>query len=159
MKYRNVFWTVLGVTVLSAVLSCKQIDIHEYQKVIPSNQWSRSESINGTFTVNDTVHLYNIYVVLRHRDAYEYNNIWLNIGLQPPGDSISFQKVNLTLGNDMNGWEGTGIGDIREVRKLISGKPRRFIKPGTYHYSIRHIMRDDPLKYVMNVGLRLEKVY
>ena len=94
---------------------------------------------------------------MRHTDAYKYNNIWLNIGLQPPGDSLITQKVNLTLGDDANGWEGTGMNDIWEVRKLLNGQPRRFKKAGNYYFTISQIMRDNPLEHIMNAGLRLEK--
>ena len=55
------------------------------------------------------------------------------------------------------GWEGTGLNDIWEVRKLLVNRPRKFIKAGTYHYSIAQIMRDNPLEQVMSAGLRVQK--
>ena len=79
------------------------------------------------------------------------------MGLQIPGDSMQYQKLELTLGNDATGWEGSGMNDIWEVRKLINGKPMRFRKSGEYNYSISQIMRDEPLKHIMNAGLRVEK--
>ena len=94
---------------------------------------------------------------MRHTDAYQYNNIWLNIGLQPPGDSMRNQRVNLQLGDDANGWEGTGMNDIWELRKLLNGEPRRFKQPGKYSFAISQIMRDNPLLHIMSVGLRVEK--
>ena len=81
----------------------------------------------------------------------------MNVGLQGPGDTMYFQKVNLTLGTDANEWEGTGMNDIWEVRKLINGRPRRFIKKGEYNFSISQIMRDNPLPNIMSVGLRVDK--
>jgi gliding motility-associated lipoprotein GldH len=155
---RFLFILLVGSIALVHLNGCKQIDLYEYNHPISKNEWSREEPIKGSFTISDTNHLYNIYIVLRHRDAYNYNNIWLNIGLQPPSDTMSFQKVNLSLGDDSNGWEGVGVGDIWEVRKLISGKPRAFARPGTYYYSIGHIMRDNPLKNVMSVGMRIERM-
>ena len=61
------------------------------------------------------------------------------------------------LQDDAKGWEGTGMDDIWEVRKLINGQPRRFIKKGQYNFSISQAMRDNPLPGIMNVGLRVEK--
>ena len=81
------------------------------------------------------------------------------MGLQPPGDSMHFQKLDLTLGNDADGWEGSGMNDIWEIRKVINNQPRRFKKSGEYRFSIRHIMRDDPLPSVMSAGLRVEKAH
>lgn len=156
-KYLNIFWAAALCTTI--LISCKQVDVFEQNSVIPSGKWMRNAPVKGTFEITDTQSVYNIYIVLRHTDAYAYNNIWLNIGLKSPGGEMNYQKVDLTLGNDREGWEGTGMNDIREVRKLISGRPRQFIKPGAYTFEIGQIMRNDPLLHVLNAGLRVEKVY
>lgn len=138
-------------------LSCKPIDVYEKNTVIRDHAWKSAFAASGTFSISDTLSYYNIYLVLRHTDAYRYNNIWLNIGLQPPGDSLYVQRTDIRLGTDAGGWEGTGLNDIWELRKLLNGEPQRFKKPGIYSYVIRQAMREDPLKGVMSVGLRIEK--
>ena len=137
--------------------SCKQINVFEKNTPIPKYEWQSSFAATGTFNIEDTMAAYNLSIVLRHTDAYAYNNIWLNVGLQSPGDSMYYQKIDLALGSDAGGWEGTGMNDIWEVRKLLNGKPRRFKKKGEYKFRILHIMRDEPLKNVMSAGLRIEK--
>ena len=137
--------------------SCKQIDIFEKNTVIPNYEWKSNFIVSGSFKITDTISAYSIYLVLRHTDAYKYNNIWLNIGLQPPGDSLIKQKVDLKLGDDANGWEGNGMNDIWELRKLLNGAPRRFKKAGEYKFTIAQVMRDEPLLHVMSAGLRIEK--
>jgi gliding motility-associated lipoprotein GldH len=139
------------------ISSCTQIDIFEKNTEIPKYEWRTDFSATGEFLISDTVDKYNIYLVLRHTDAYQYNNIWLNIGLQPPADSMHIQKINLKLGNDLNGWDGAGMNDIWEVRKLLNGEPTRFKRSGRYRFGISQIMRDNPLLHVMSVGLRIEK--
>lgn len=150
-------FVLLALTGLAITHSCTQIDIFEKNTVIPKYEWQSGLTAKGDFIISDTTSAYNIYLVLRHTDAYQYNNIWLNIGLQPPGDSMRIQKVNLVLGNDANGWEGTGMNDIWELRKLLNGAPRRFKQTGKYSFSISQIMRDNPLLHIMSVGLRIEK--
>ena len=136
--------------------SRKQLDVFEKDTTIPKYEWQTDFIAKGSFVISDTLASYNIYLVLRHTDAYKYNNIWLNMGLQAPGDSLYYQKLNLQLGNDATGWEGTGMNDIWEVRKLLNGEPRRFRKAGVYNFSIAQIMRDNPLLHIMSVGLRVE---
>lgn len=156
--HRNGILSVfISLTVLTGALSCKQIDVYEKNTPIPHYKWQQGFAAGGTFIISDTSSAFSIYVVLRHTDAYKYNNIWLNIGLQPPGDSMTFQKVNLTLASDANGWEGTGMNDIWELRKLLNGQPRRFKKTGEYKFSITQVMRDNPLPGIMSAGLRLKK--
>src|SRR5690606_21941752 len=119
--------------------------------------WTSDFSADGSFEITDTVSKYQLFIVLRHTDAYRYNNIWLRVGLQTPGDSLRFQKVNLQLGTDATGWYGTGMNDIFEVRRPLTNKAMRFIHPGVYQFKIFHIMRDEPLAEVISVGMRLER--
>ena len=138
-------------------VSCKQLNVYEKDISIPKYEWQSDFVATGNFTITDTLSSYNIYLTLRHTDAYKYNNIWLNVGMQAPGDSLYYQKINLHLGTDANGWEGNGMNDIWEVRKLLNAEPRRFMKAGVYNFSMSQIMRDNPLLHIMNVGLRIEK--
>jgi len=153
LKFQFALIALAGLTVIH---SCTQIDIFEKNTVIPKYEWQQSFTAKGDFIISDTNSAYNIYLVLRHTDAYQYNNIWLNIGLQPPGDSMQIRKVNFVLGDDAKGWNGTGMNDIWEVRKLLNGVPP-FKQPGKYSFSISQIMRDNPLLHIMSVGLRIEK--
>lgn len=159
MNKKTFYFTLITATVffILCLASCKQVDLFEKNTPIPNYEWNNNFAATGSFTISDTLAAYNIFIVLRHTDAYKYNNIWLNVGLQSPGDSLFYQKIDLSLGSDATGWEGTGMNDIWEVRKLLNGQPRRFRKKGTYQFSILHIMRDVPLKNIMSVGLRVEK--
>jgi len=138
--------------------ACTQLDVFEKNKPIPNNQWQYSFQPAFDFVIKDTTASYNVLIVLRHTDAYRYNNIWLNVGTQSPKDSMRYQKFELQLGTDAQGWEGTGMDDIWELRKLITNGPVKFNKAGNYHFSVAHIMRENPLPNVMDVGIRVEKV-
>jgi len=151
----NFFLSLFAMVLIA--FSCKQVDVYEKNTSIPHYKWQQNFAATGTFIIKDTLAAYNIYIVLRHTDAYKYNNIWLNVGLQAPGDTMFFQNLNLTLANDASGWEGSGMNDIWEVRKLVNGQPRRFIKNGEYKFSITQIMRDNPLPGIMSAGLRVQK--
>lgn len=147
---------ILFVSVVFA--SCIKTGLYEKVAVIPSQQWFYSNTPEFTFHIDDTTSLYNVYVVLRHTDLYKYNNIWLKIGLKSTTDSINYQNINLVLGTDSKGWEGTGMDDIYEVRKNISPAPFSFKRSGDYTFSIAQIMRENPLSNILSVGIRVEKV-
>jgi gliding motility-associated lipoprotein GldH len=137
---------------------CSTLDIYEKNATIPKQEWLYSFKPAFDFTISDTSALYNIYIVLRHTDAYRYNNIWLNLGSKSPGDSMRYQRFELALGSDATGWEGTGMDDIWEVRKPITKGPVRFAKNGSYTFTLEQVMRENPLQHVMNAGIRVEKV-
>ena len=145
----------LFIAFILLLTSCKQLDTFEKDTNIPKYEWKSSFAATGNFLVSDTTSIYDAYIVIRHTDAYKYNNIWLNLGIQFPGDSMQYQKINVDLASDAEGWKGTGMNDIWEIRKQIFSNPLK--KPGTYNFTITQIMRDDPLPAVMSAGLRLEK--
>lgn len=130
----------------------------EKTAVIPSQSWAYDYKPSFTFTITDTASAYNVYIVVRHTDAYNYNNLWLTVTSQAPGDTMHSQNINIELGNDAKGWEGTGMDDIFEVRKNITPGPVPFKKAGNYTFTIAQIMRENPLQHILNVGIRVEKV-
>ena len=138
------------------LFSCVKIDVFEKNVTIPGHSWETAFKPNIEFEITDTVQLYNIYVVLRHADAYRYKNIWLNIGIQPPGEQLQKSRFDLPLATDEKGWMGKGMDDIFEHRiPLYQQTP---LKKGKYIFQLENVMREDPLEHVMNVGIRVEKV-
>ena len=152
------FLVVFIIITSTFLTACTRLDVFEKNTVIPKNQWPYSLQPVFDFIIKDTTASYNVYIVLRHTDAYRYNNIWLDVGTQSPGDSTRYQKFELQLGTDAKGWEGTGMDDIWELRKLITNGPVKFNKAGNYHFSVAQIMRENPLPNIMNIGIRVEKI-
>ncbi len=156
-KLSMVFYFLLFTFYFSTFTSCTHLNIFEKDTTIPKYQWQYGFVPSFEFNIDDTVSQYNLYIVLRHTDAYRYNNICLNVGTQSPADTLSYQRFDLSLGTDANGWEGSGLDDIWEVRKSITNGPVKFKKTGNYKFTIEQAMRENPLKDIMSVGVRVEK--
>jgi gliding motility-associated lipoprotein GldH len=156
-KNRNCHYA--GVLIIClALFSCRQTDLFEKNTTIPAYEWQSNFIARGSFKITDTSSSYYIYLVIRHTDAYKYNNLWLNVGIQAPGDSMQYRKVDVQLGDDANGWKGTGMNDIWEVRELFNEDAKPFKKAGTYNFNISQLMRDNPLAHIMSAGIRVDKV-
>lgn len=151
---KKVFFSTL---LIVTFCSCGKIDLFEKQVQIPAQKWFYNDVPEFTFHIEDTTSLYNIYVVLRHTDLYGFNNVWMRIGSRAPGDSMTFQNLNIRLASGAS-WKGTGMDDIYEIRELISPGPVSFNRTGDYHFTIAQIMRENPLLYILNVGVRVEKI-
>jgi gliding motility-associated lipoprotein GldH len=142
------------------LFSCTTIDLYEKTATIPGQSWKSSFKPSFDFTIKDTSSSYQLFITLRHRDRYNYNNIYINLTTrQPGGDSTQTERFDLKLGSDETGWLGSGMDDIYEHRIPLTptGTAFYFKKPGEYNFTIEQIMREDPLEDVMNVGLRIEK--
>jgi len=143
---------------ISFISACETTDVFEKNVNIPNHEWSSAFKPEISFAISDTSSLYNIYVVVRHTDAYRYKNIWVNVYTQVPGDTLLKQRLDLLLATDDKGWLASGMDDIFEHRIRITSEPQKLSKVGTYLFRLQQIMREDPLRYVMNVGIRVEKV-
>ena len=150
---------LLLVLVITLCLNaCTQLDVFEKNISIPKNNWDQQLQPKFEFAIKDTSAAYKLFLVLRHTDAYRYNNIWLKVGTQAPGDTVRNQKFDVQLGTDAKGWYGTGMDDIWEYRSQLTNGPVKFIKAGNYRFSVSQLMRENPLPNILSVGIRVEKV-
>jgi len=137
-----------------ALQACNTIGVFEKTTAFANHAWRGADTLHFTFNIEDTVAAYNVYVVIRHTDAYKYNNIWLKIISASPGDTAISRQVLLVLGNN-DGWLGTAMDDVIEQRITIAAKTK--FKKGDYTIALQQIMRDDPLQNMLNAGVRVEK--
>jgi gliding motility-associated lipoprotein GldH len=120
--------------------------------------WPASVKPDIAFEITDTLSSYNIYIVLRHTDAYHFNNIYIRATVKEPGDPKGRTgDYDLQLATNDKGWIGTAMDDIYDARLLIQPKTR-FRRSGVYHITLEQLMREDPLKFVLSAGLRVERV-
>lgn len=145
------------IVLFTALTACEKVDLFEKNISLKDQHWPAIFRPEIRFTNSDTLSKYNIFVVVRHNDAYRYNNLWMNIYTLSPGDSVTRpQALDLQLASNENGWLGSGMDDIYEHRIKISQTPVS-LKAGTYRFQLEQIMRDDPLESILNVGIRVER--
>ncbi len=140
--------------------SCTRINLYEKQVAIPAHEWRSSFKPSFKFIINDTTAPYQIYIIVRHNDKYNYNNLWLNLYTLAPGSKAAAKaQYELPLATNEKGWLGTGMDDLYEHRIALTPLNESFYfkKAGEYTFTLEQIMREDPLSNVMNVGLRIEK--
>ena len=140
----------------SGFAGCSKIDVFEKNVSFKKHAWPSAEKPAVIFNIEDTSSLYNVYIVFRHADAYNFNNVWIRCTVSGPGDvGRKTQQYELNLATN-NGWNVPGMDDIFEHRVLIQQKTK-FNVPGEYQFTFEQVMREDPLENVLNVGLRIER--
>jgi gliding motility-associated lipoprotein GldH len=142
-----------------ALAGCDTIDLYDRAVGISGHAWRSSEKPVFRFNIKDTTVPYQLYVLLRHSSRYNYNNLWINLHTVAPDGSTNTAQYELPLAASEKGWLGTGMEDIYEHRIALTpvNQDFRFSRAGTYTFTIEHIMRENPLQEVYNVGLRVEK--
>lgn len=146
------------ITALIVLVSCTpSTGVYERMAFFSNHEWHSREKKSFSFDVTDTLAEYRLYVVLRHADAYNWRNIWLNIEFKGP-DSTYQVKREFFL-SDNKKWYGTVIDDIVDQRiPFTRNNVPTPLRKGKYTITLQQVMREDPLQHVLNAGIRVEKV-
>ena len=124
---------------------------------IPKHEWKSNFKPQFAFDITDTMANYQLFLILRHNDRYNYNNIWLNVFIKGPDNKVQKFQVEKLLATNASGWLASGMDDIYEHRLQLTETPIQLKKAGRYIFSFEQIMREDPLQNIMDVGFRIEK--
>jgi len=71
-----------------------------------------------------------------------------------PNDNMSRDTLEFILADIEGKWLGKGWGSVKENSILISSD-MRFPLAGTYEFKIQQAMRQDTLKGIKNIGIRI----
>lgn len=153
------FYTLILVSIL-LLAGCMPSPYYQKTYTIPQNAWQYNFQPSFKVDVTDTSCFYNIFMVVRHTDAYPFSNVWVVVHIKQPGDTASQQmRIEVPLSTAKGEWLGRGMGEIWEQRLLMTAIGDKSIlhKKGTYEISLEQNMRVNPLPDMLQVGLRIEK--
>jgi gliding motility-associated lipoprotein GldH len=157
-------WTAVAFCILHfafCISSCRPAPQYQEHYNIPNGQWASAFQPQFKFRVTDTAAAYQLFLLIRHTEAYPFSNIWINLDSKGPADS-TFKKlrVEVPLAATNGQWLGRGMGEIWEQRVAINSlqMPAFFPHKGLYTIRMAQDMRRDPLPEVLTIGLRLEKL-
>ncbi len=145
----------------SCLAACRPSPEFQQHYNIPKGQWSSGFQPTFQFKVTDTAAAYQLFLLIRHTDAYPFSNIWLTLESRGPLDNgFKTLRVEVPLAAAAGRWLGRGMGEIWEQRVPINSlqSPAFFPHAGLYTLRLTQEMRRDPLPEVLTVGLRVEKL-
>jgi gliding motility-associated lipoprotein GldH len=137
-------------------VACTSNDVYFQYKSVTPKGWSKDSVYSFDIPISDTTVLYNVYVNVRNRGEYPYQNLWLFLSKTTPDTIQSKDSIECYLADQRGKWLGSGIGSIMEMPVLYQQNVR-FKTKGTYHYKIVHGMRDSILIGINDIGMRVEK--
>lgn len=149
----------LLILILSSLFftGCINNDVYlKYKTIIPKG-WNKDSLCTFDIQIKDTTASYNLYVNIRNRGEYPYQNLWLFLSKKTPDNVQSKDSIECYLADKRGKWLGTGIGSVLEMPVLYQQKVK-FSKAGIYQYKIVHGMRDSVLIGINDIGMLVEKV-
>ena len=151
MKRFILFFLIIG-----SLVSCDRTRIYESYGEIDANGWSKDSVLVFNFDIKDTVQAHNLYFNLRNKGSYPYSNVWLFLSIDSPDGTSVADTVEISLADNSGKWLGSGLGDLFD-NQIIYRSNVYFPQRGKYQVNIQHGMRDEMLKGICDVGIRVEK--
>jgi len=123
---------------------------------VPNRNWTYVNKFGYEAKIENENLSYNLFMNLRVTADYKYSNLFVLITQIGPDKKPLIKRYELTLANKEGVWLGEGSGNLYnyQLRYLHNYK---FPKKGVYRFYIEQNMRDNPLREVSDVGMRVEK--
>jgi len=151
--------TILFAATVCVLASCDDACVAERQIPVRNAVWHKDTVVVVTLPIVDTVSAGNaILLAFRNNDDYPYNNIILSVTAKSPSGAAFCDTVEYRLTDAQEVWLGKKSGKWYDQR-LAFRSDVQFLQSGNYEFSISHLMRDEDLRGVGAVGVRIERMY
>ena len=145
----------IGVCLFSG---CDGKTVYKSHQEIKDAQWYANEKPVFDVKIEDPGLKYNVYYLLRSAVQYPYYNLYLTRKITGPDQkTISHELVELKISDEATGKPyGEGLGDLFD-QKIPFLRDYTFPSAGVYRFEIGQSMRQNPLPFIMSIGICVEK--
>ncbi len=139
---------------LSALACSKEKVIFEKNYDLKNGQWAYGDTLGFTFSIADTMALYDIVMVIKHTHQYATQNLYMNISTKFPTGERPKQLLNIDLADNTGKWEGNC--NSTECTFEIPIQPNAYFNTaGQYTITLEQYMREEYLKDIKSIALKL----
>jgi len=154
-KSNSILW--IFIVALVVLTSCDRSVMFDQYVTIPDEGWNVDSMAVFKVDIESTEQAYNVVLNIRNRSDYPNSNLWLFIDVLSPSGQAMKDKVECILADDAGRWIGSGWGSLYHV-KVPYQRAVKFAETGQYTFRVVQGMREEDLKGIYNIGIRLEKV-
>ena len=150
---RNLF--LIGTIVI--FISCNNSIVFEKYITFENQEWNTDSLLSFDYTITDTISTYKLVLNVRHSVEYEYQNLFLFVK-----SNSSVDTIELLLADKSGKWLGSGIGDVREIKSLLTVE-KTYPKKENNTINIEQAMRYGAaekiknLKFIDAIGISIIK--
>ena len=158
MRLKISFLILLALT--TVLISCETNRIYETNHDFEDRTWKINEAQEFEFRIDDPEKKYNLYYNVRNSLDYPYSRIFIMYHLQDSlGNELQSKLDTQDLFDQKTGvpFGTSSLGDIYDHRFLLLND-YEFKLPGKYKLKLEQSTRQDTLKGVLAIGVRVETV-
>lgn len=118
--------------------------------------WNKKNELKFEVNIEENQTPKNIIFVIRNNNDYPYSNLFVKAYVKADNQkSYKTDTLNYVLAKPNGEWVGEGFGETKEIMFLYKNR-YTFPKKGKYIIGITQAMRNDDLKGIEDVGVKIE---
>ncbi len=155
-KTAQIFFLFILLSSALIFSGCEQSRVFDKNVSLPKTGWEYDQPQAFDVFINDTTVSYNLYINVRHTDAFKYNNIWVKMTTVFPDSSMIEKDLNVPLAEKTGEWTGICVDGIC-FNSVLMQSNFSFNKIGKYTFVLEQDMRLNPLPNILDIGIKVEK--
>lgn len=144
------------ISILLSTTSCTQNAVYENVAELDAKGWRKDQWVAFDYNSQDTATRYDIIVDIRNSADYSYKNFWLFVRSTSPDTIVFADTLECVLADNYGNWIGKSTGSLHEL-PVIMLSDIKFPKKGNYHFEFIQGMREDTLRGIHEIGLRIQE--
>lgn len=135
--------------------SCNYVKQNTQYKSVNESGWEAKDTLTFIIPIDNINKNYKLSLAVRHNKSYEFNNFWVKIGQRKPKEKIMYSNKDIPLYNNFGKPYGKCTGSLCTQIFPIE-KNIQFNKKGNYTIKVIHLMRQEPLHGIKDIGIVVE---
>ncbi|EEI90940.1 gliding motility-associated lipoprotein GldH [Sphingobacterium spiritivorum ATCC 33300] len=152
---KRLFYAFILLNVLG-LAGCDANTVVDENTIITDKSWPYNVIPKVKAHITDKNAKYDVYLNLRHNGDYRYANIFVRIHETNPKGVSKKERRELKLAELDGRWTGNSAGSLYAHQALIH-ENYSFPDTGIYTFAIEQNMRENPLKDINDVGIKIVK--
>lgn len=149
---------LVAFTIVTTLLACEQEGrvFSEHKELSPELEWLKKDVREFKVPVTDHLLLYNLSLSFRFTSGYQYEIAKVKVTETSPSGEEKVYEYDLKVREANGDYIGEPGLDIWDSEHMVEFN-KKYSESGTYTYVIEHIMPNDPLNFVMEIGVILDQ--
>ena len=148
--------TCLPIIIFAA---CQNNRIHLSHTPVPLDGWNKSDTLVYTLPNSIPAGNYEAEIGIRYQESYPYRDIWLGVSHNTE-DTLPYvtDTLQLFLVDEAGNKTGNGLCGLYQCNLPYKAFIPIRTEGSTRTFRIVHIMRDNPLTGISDIGIQLRKL-
>lgn len=141
--------------IVCTLAACNHSTIYNNYQDLPTTGWHQDSVLQYAVDITDCTATYDILLTIRNNDTYPYQNLWLFVSEKNTDGCILYDTIECYLADNHGHWLGTGTRTYE--LPLYYSTEHHFPQEGEYVFTFRQGMREEYLRGITNIGLKITK--